>query len=330
MMPQISVIVPVFNEEGNVAPMCEALRELASTTSEYGWEFVFIDDGCVDNTFRLLCEQNEGDPRIKVVQLSRNYGSAIAASAGLQLASGDAAVVIAGDLQDHPREIPRLLEIWRQGFDVVWAVRATRDDPPMARFFSRLFARIIRRVALPSFPESGSGSFCLLSRVVISAFNAFPEHHRAFGTLVLHFGFRQAQISYHRLRREIGESKWSFRQKVKAAIDIVVSFSVLPLRIGSIAGIACAALAFLLIIIQSVNRVVYGAEVPGLTQLSVLVLLLGGLQLLMLGVLGEYLWRTLDDTRRRPLFLIQQLRGSFPSYTPPLPPSGLNIKHQAE
>jgi len=320
-MPLISVVVSMFNEAGNVGAMCEALRQMSDTAAEYEWEFVFVDDGSVDDTFKLLCDEYIRDNRVKIVQLSRNYGGAIADSAGLQFASGEAAIVIAGDLQDHPREIPRLLEAWRQGFDVVWAVRATRDDPPMDRFFSSLFAKLIRLVALPNFPKTGSGGFCLLGRLVITALDSFPERNRGVGALVLYSGFRQTRITYHRQRREVGTSKWSFRKKVRAAIDIIVSFSVLPLRIGSIAGVVCAVLAFILMIIQVINRLLYATEVPGLTQLSVLVLFLGGLQLLMLGVLGEYLWRTLDDTRRRPLFLVQQLFGDFRSHTPPLPPA---------
>ena len=321
-MPLISAVVPMFNEAGNVGPMCEALRQMANATTGYEWEFVFVDDGSVDATYQLLCDEHTRDRRVKIVQLSRNYGGAIADSAGLQFAAGDAAVVIAGDLQDHPREIPRLLEAWRGGsVDVVWAVRATRDDPLMDRLFSELFAKLIRLVALPNFPKTGSGGFVLLSRVVISALNAFPERNRGVGALVLYSGFRQTQITYHRQRREAGQSKWSFGRKVRAAVDVIVSFSMLPLRIGSIAGLICSLLAFVLIVIQVVNRLLHGTEVPGLTQLSVLVLFLGGLQLLMLGVLGEYLWRTLDDTRRRPLFLVQQLRGDFRPYTPPLPPA---------
>jgi glycosyltransferase involved in cell wall biosynthesis len=320
-MKLISVVVPMLNEAGNVGPMCDALRQMADATSGYDWEFVFVDDGSVDDTFKLLCDEAACDDRVKIVQLSRNYGGAIADSAGLQFAGGDAVIVIAGDLQDHPREIPRLLETWGDGvFDVVWAVRATRDDPPMDRLLSSLFAKLIRLVALPNFPKSGSGGFVLLSRVVISALNAFPERNRGVAALVLYSGFRQTQVTYHRQKREIGTSKWSLRRKVRAAIDIIVSFSMLPLRIGSLAGMICAVLAFLFMVIMVINRLIFGTEVPGLTQLSVLVLFLGGLQLLMLGVLGEYLWRTLDDTRQRPLFLVQQLRGEFRPYTPPLPP----------
>jgi polyisoprenyl-phosphate glycosyltransferase len=191
----------------------------------------------------------------------------------------------------------------------------------MDRLFSRLFAKLIRLVALPNFPESGNGGFVLLSRVVISALNAFPERNRGVGPLVLYSGFRQTRITYHRQKREIGRSKWSLRRKVRAAVDIIVSFSMLPLRIGSMAGLTCAIGAFIFMIVMIVNRLLYGTEVRGLVLLSVLVLFLGGLHLLMLGMLGEYLWRTLDDARRRPLFFVQRLHGKFRPYTPPLPPA---------
>jgi dolichol-phosphate mannosyltransferase len=316
----ISVVIPVFNEGGNVGPMCEALAQMAESLAACDWEFLFVDDGSGDDTFARLCALQQRDPRIKIVQLSRNYGGAVADSAGLQFASGDAAVVIAGDLQDHPREIPRLVERWRAGFDIVWAVRETRDDPPLDRFLSRAFAALIRRMALPTFPASGTGGFCLLDRIAIDALNAFPERNRSIGTLALFTGFRQTQVQYQRGKREVGVSKWSLRRRLRMAMDIIVSFSMLPIRIGSLAGIVIAALTFVFIVVQVANRLLYGTPVPGLTQLSVIVLFLGGLQLTMLGVLGEYLWRALDDVRRRPLFLVQQLRGEFPSYAPPLPP----------
>jgi dolichol-phosphate mannosyltransferase len=319
--PLISVVIPVFNEGANVRPMCEALREVADAATAFAWEFVFVDDGSSDDTFALLCQANALDARVKVVQLSRNYGGAIADSAGLQFARGDAAIVMAGDLQDHPRELPRLVERWREGFGVVWAVRAVREDSAADRFFSRAFAAMIRKIALPNYPATGTGGFCLLDRMVIDALNAFPERNRSITSLALFSGFRQTQISYDRQRREAGRSKWSFRRKVKAAIDIIVSFSMVPIRIGSLAGFIIAALTFLFIIVQVVNRILYGASVPGLTQLSVIVLFLGSLQLIMVGMLGEYLWRTLDDARRRPLFLVQHLRGDFPAYVPPLPPT---------
>lgn len=317
----VSVIVPVYNESGNIQPMYDALREVAGSCRKLDWEFLFVDDGSTDNTFELLTAIVAVDPRLKVVQLSRNFGSHAACSAGLQLAAGDAAVIIAGDLQDHPREIPRLIEKWLEGFHVVWGVRTRREDKAADKLFSRLFAEIIRRIALPNYPRTGTGSFCLIDRLVIDSFNAFEERNRSIGGLILFSGFRQTQISYERLKRQIGTSKWSFGRKLKTAVDIIISFSVMPLRAASLSGLMIAVAAFIFMLYQIVSRVLYGTTAPGFTQSVVLLLMLGGLQLAMLGVLGEYLWRTLDDVRRRPLFFVQQACGEFSGYRAPLPPS---------
>lgn len=316
----ISIVIPVFNEQANINPMCSALSDMAQTVADCDFEFLFVDDGSNDNTFILLCDVHAHDKRFKIIQLSRNYAGAIADSAGLQFAGGDAAVIIPGDLQDHPREIPRLIAKWREGFDAVWAVRAARDDTLLEQLLSRAFAITIRRIALRNYPASGTGGFCLLDRVVIDALNAFPERNRSVTSLALFAGFRQTQLPYHRAKRQAGRSKWSFRRKIKAAVDITVSFSMLPLRMASLAGISIALLTFLFAVVMVIRRVLYGAPVPGLTQLTVIVLFLGGVQLMMVGILGEYLWRTLDDSRRRPLFLVQRVRGDFTQYAPPLPP----------
>jgi len=319
--PMISVVVPVYNESDNVRPMCDALREMADPLADLEWEFLFVDDGSTDDTFARLAESSEVDPRIKIVQLSRNFGGAIADSAGLRFASGDAAVVIAGDLQDHPREIPRFIAKWREGYHAVWGVRASRDDPALDRLFSLMFAGIIRRIALPNYPPSGTGGFCLLDRLVIDALNGYDERDRSVVGLVMFSGFRQTQILYDREKRHTGHSKWSIERKLRAMVDIVVQFSMVPIRLVSLAGIAVAICAFLFMLLQIYERLAHGTRLPGTTLLSVLIAFFGGAQLAMLGVLGEYLWRTLEGSRRRPLFLVQQLQGRFPRYQPPLPPS---------
>src|SRR5215475_15147842 len=185
-----SVIVPVYNERDNVGALYQALSEVATRESLLDWEFLFVEDGSTDDTFTILADLNRTDPRVKVVRLSRNYGSHTGAAAGLQFASGHAAVIMAGDLQDHPREIPRFLNKWREGFHVVWGVRATRQDNRLDRFLAGAFSALIRRVALPNYPRQGTGSFCLLDRKAIDALNAFPEHNRMTFGLVLLAGFR--------------------------------------------------------------------------------------------------------------------------------------------
>jgi glycosyltransferase involved in cell wall biosynthesis len=319
--PTISVVVAVYNESSNVVPLHEALDEVTRLHSDMRWEFIFVDDGSVDDTYDRLSQLSNSDSRLKVVQLSRNYGAHTATAAGLQFASGDAAVAISGDLQDHPREISRLLEKWREGFHVVWGIRTKRDDSPIDKFLSRLFAQLIRRVALPNYPTAGAGGIWLIDRLVVDALNAFPERNQVVSGLILFAGFRQTQITYARQKRHSGTSKWSLRRKLGLTADYIVAFSMLPIRMASLTGLVIAALAFVYMVYQIVSRLVYGTTVPGFTQSIVLLLMLGGLQLAMLGVLGEYLWRTLDDVRRRPLFFVQSLRGDFPRYRPPLPPA---------
>ena len=307
-----SVIVPVYNERDNLRALYQALCEAATRESSLDWEFLFVEDGSTDDTFAILADLNRTDPRVKVVRLSRNYGSHTGAAAGLQFASGHAAVIMAGDLQDHPREIPRFLAKWREGFHVVWGVLSSRQDRRLDRLLSDMFSAMIRRMALPAYPRGGSGSFCLLDRKVIDALNGFPERNRLTSGLVLMAGFRQTEIQYDRLERHSGVSKWSLRRKIKLTIDTVVSFSSLPMRVTSAAGITIAALSFIYAMYLMLDTLINSRAPEGWTTIIVLILMLGGLQLVVLGMMGEYLWRVCEETRRRPLFLVQEVAGVFP------------------
>jgi glycosyltransferase involved in cell wall biosynthesis len=307
-----SVVIPVYNERDNVRAMHQALCAVAAAESSLDWEFLFVEDGSTDDTFAILADLNRTDPRVKIVRLSRNYGSHTGAAAGLQFASGHAAVIMAGDLQDHPREIPRFLAKWREGFHVVWGVLASRQDSRIDRLLSAIFLALIRRVALPAYPRHGAGSFCLLDRKVVDALNDFPERNRLTSGLILLAGFRQTEIQYDRLERHSGVSKWSLRRKIKLTVDTVVSFSSLPMRVTSAAGVTIAALSFVYAAYLAFDTLINGRVAEGWTTIVVLILMLGGLQLFVLGMLGEYLWRVCEETRRRPLFLVQELIGTFP------------------
>ena len=319
-----SVIIPVYNERENLRAMYEALCAVAAHEKSLDWEFLFVEDGSTDDTFARLAEINRTDPRVKVVRLSRNYGSHVGAAAGLQFASGDAAVIMAGDMQDHPREISRFLEKWREGYHVVWGVRATRQDGWSSRLMAGLFSALIRRIALPNYPEKGTGSFCLLDRKVIDALNAFPERNRMTFGLILMAGFRQVQIEYDRLERHAGVSKWSIGRKIKHTIDTVVSFSSIPIRMTSMLGVVIAVLSFVYAVYLTIDTLMYGRSVEGWTTIIVLLLMLGGLQLVVLGMLGEYLWRVSDEVRRRPLFLVQEVAGEFPRVRQQLQKAGVD------
>ena len=308
------MIVPVCNERDNVMPMLDALRETAQRADWLDWEFLFIEDGSTDETFTRLLQARARDPRVNVIRLSRNYGSHTAVAAGLRYASGDAAVIVAGDLQDHPREILRFLEHWRQGFDVVWGVRSERDDSRVDIALSRIFAAVIRRIALHSYPPSGTGGFCLIDRKVIDALNSFPERNRLTTGLILHVGFRQTMVAYNREQRHSGQSKWSLRRKLKTMADTVVAFSTTPIRFATLSGIALAFVGIAYGCFLAAYRLIKGPQavsVNGWTTIVVLVLVLSGLQLGVIGMLGEYLWRALDDVRQRPMFLVQELVGDF-------------------
>jgi dolichol-phosphate mannosyltransferase len=292
--------------------MYDALCAAASAEPTVDWEFLFVEDGSTDDTFALLEDLNRTDPRFKVVRLSRNYGSHAGAAAGLQFASGDAAVIMAGDLQDHPREIPRFLAKWREGFHVVRGVRATRQDGWTTRIMANAFATLIRHIALPNYPSTGTGSFCLLDRKVVDALNLFPEHNRLTSGLILLAGFNQTQIEYDRIARDSGASKWPLRRKIDLTISTIVAFSSVPIRLTSLLGIVIATLSFIYAGFLIVDTLLYGRAVEGWATIIVLMLGLGGLQLFVLGMLGEYLWRVSDEVRRRPLFLVQEVAGDFP------------------
>lgn len=297
--------------------MHAALSAMAGGQTDCDFEFLFVDDGSTDATFERLNALIAQDSRVKVVRLARNYGSHTGAAAGLSYAAGDAAMIMAGDLQDHPSEIPRFIERWRTGFHVVLGVREKRADSAIDRFLAHCFGVIIRRIALPNYPRAGTGSFCLLDRLVIDALCAFPERNRMTFGLILYSGFRQTYIPYNRLERQAGTSKWTFRSKVKHLFDTVVSFSHVPLRLASVSGvlIALASLAYAGFLV--IDHLFHGSVVPGWTTTVVVVLMLGGLQLIVLGIMGEYLWRAHDDIRRRPLYFVQQTAGRFdPARTP--------------
>ncbi|MBF0340009.1 MAG: glycosyltransferase family 2 protein [Magnetococcales bacterium] len=324
-----SVIITIFNEYENLENLYAALCDLAESEPQLMWEFVLVNDGSTDDTHTLLQQFSARDARFKVVSLSRNFGAHVAETAGLHFCSGDVAVLTVADLQDHPKEIARMLEEWRHGADVVWGVRSSRADHWMSVFTSTVFANIIRRIALPQYPPTGSGGFVLIDRKVIEALKSCPERNRINSGLIMRAGFRQTSIKYDHLARKAGRSKWTTMKKVRLFIDTVVSFSSFPIRFISVTGLAVAVLSAFYAIFLIINRLVYDSIVPGWTTILLVMLILNGVQLTFLGVLGEYLWRSLDDSRRRPLFFVQEVIGDFPRLKIPSLNTGLPV-YQAE
>ena len=316
--PLIAIVVPVFNERDNLRLFHDAVAAVIATLTDYDWEFMFVDDGSRDGSFDVLRELRTADPRVRALRFPRNFGSHVAIAAGIDYCRGDVAIVMAADLQDPPSLIADFVDRWRGGYDVVWGARTGRDESALRAYGMSLFYRMVRRFAIPTYPEGGTGSFCLISRPVIDAFRQCQERNRLTFGLVAWSGFRETSVPYHRPRRLIGASSWTVRRMVKAAIDTFISFSSLPIRTISMLGLLVSAFSFLFGVYVFVNQIFFGTRVMGWTSVMLAVLVLGGVQLLMIGVLGEYLQRILDEARARPLYILERTLGVAPSAA--LPP----------
>jgi dolichol-phosphate mannosyltransferase len=311
--PLITIVVPVFNEGDNLRLFYDAVTEVIRTIPEYDWGFIFVDDGSRDGSFDVLSALRARDERVQALRFPRNFGSHVAIAAGIDYCRGDAAVVMAADLQDPPALIRDFVDRWRSGHDVVWGARTGRDEGALRTYGMAMFYRLVRRFAIPTYPQGGTGSFCLISRPVIDAFRQCQERNRLTFGLIAWSGFRETSVPYHRPRRLIGASSWTLRKMVKAAIDTFVSFSSLPIRTISFLGLLVSALSFIFGVYVFINQVFFGTRVQGWTSVMLAVLVLGGVQLLMIGVLGEYLQRILDEARGRPLYIVERTLGFSPA-----------------
>lgn len=308
-MPLVSIVVPVFNEEGNLPRFHDELSGVMLAIADCDWELVFVDDGSRDRSFGLLEELRTRDHRVTALRFARNFGSHVAIAAGVDYCRGDCAVIMAADLQDPPAVLREFIGRWREGYDVVWGARTGRDDGVLRAWLMKAFYAAVRRFAIPTYPTGGTGSFCLISRKVIETFRQCTERNRLTFGLIAWSGFREIQVPYHRPPREAGSSSWTLGRLVKSAIDTFVSFSFLPIRAISYFGLVVSFLSFIFGFYVILNKLVYGTGVQGWTSVMLAVLLLGGVQLTMIGVLGEYLWRILDETRGRPLYIVERTLG---------------------
>ena len=300
----LSIVTPAFNEARSIPALHERLTAVLSGL-ELQWEWVVVDDHSPDGTWAVLRELAAREPRLKAVRLARNSGSHTALACGLQQARGDCAVVLAADLQDPPETLPALLEKWRAGAKIVWAVREGREGESAAtKGFARLYYGIMRRfVGISEMPATGA-DFFLLDRRVIDVLNVFKESNVSLLALLTWMGFRQDRIFYVKQARQHGRSGWNLEKKLKLVVDSVTSFTYKPIRFMSYAGFAVALAGFFYALVVVVNALV-GKPSPGWSSLMIVLLLVGGLQMLMMGVLGEYVWRALDEARGRPRFIVE-------------------------
>ena len=304
----LSMVIPVFNEEANLVEFHRRLSQVAES-QECEWEFIFVDDGSDDQSFETMHQFHKLDPRVKALKFSRNFGSHMAIVAGLDYCHGDAVIIMSADLQDPPEVIPAFLGKWREGYQVVWGARESRKDSLARKVLASVFYKIIRRIALPNYPTGGTGSFCLMDRKVVDSFRQCPERNRVTFALISWSGFEQANVSYQRASRFAGKSKWTTAKMVKTAIDSIVSFSYMPIRMISYLGIIISFFSFLGVIYVIVTWALWGATVVGWPSLMVVILFLGGVQLIVLGIVGEYLWRIHEETKQRPLYILSDKIG---------------------
>ena len=297
----LSVVAPVFNEEDNIRPFCE--RTVAALGA-MPFEIIVVDDGSNDGTGAALEELAAADRRIRVVTLSRNFGHQTALTAGLEHARGDAVVMIDADLQDPPELIPDLVEWWRKGSDVVVGAREQREGETRFKLMTASwFYRLLGRVAQIEVEEN-AGDFRLLSRRALDALLAMPERNRYIRGMTAWVGFTHTSVPYRRAARHSGDTKFSFLKMLRFSFDAIASFSYVPLQLATLLGFFFAAIAFLGIPVAIAFRVA-GEFVPGITTSVIVVLLLGGIQLMAIGIIGEYLGRVYDEVKRRPLYLVQ-------------------------
>ena len=306
--PVYSIVAPCFNEEGVLHELHRRICEVMDSTGEQ-WELVLINDGSRDRTPELMRELRAGDPRVKVVDFARNFGHQIAVTAGLDYAQGDAVIVIDADLQDPPEVILDLLAEWREGYEVVYAVRAKRmGETWFKEFTARAFYRIIYRITDIDIPMD-VGDFRLMDRKAVNALKGIREKHRFMRGLSVWIGFRQTGVEYVRAERYAGETKYPLKKMLKFALDGITSFSYLPLQLATYVGFICAALAVMGIIVTVILRLSGSQAFYGQATTLVSVLFLGGVQLICLGIIGEYLGRIYDEVKGRPLYIVSSTLG---------------------
>lgn len=305
---QLSIVVPCYNEEPNLDYLLSRLLAVIEPL-QITYEIICVNDGSQDNTLAKLIKHHHLNSNIKVINLSRNFGKEIALTAGLDHARGAAVIPIDADLQDPPELIAKMLEKWREGYDVVYAKRRSRHGETwLKQITANGFYRLLQKMTPVHIPQD-TGDFRLMDRQVVEALKKLPETHRFMKGLFGWVGFKQTALEYDRLPRYKGRTKWNYWQLWNLAIEGITSFSALPLKVWSYMGLLISFGAFIYALFLIVRTLIFGIDVPGYASLMVAILFMGGVQLISLGVIGEYLGRIYAEVKRRPLYLIRDTYG---------------------
>jgi dolichol-phosphate mannosyltransferase len=317
-VPLLSVVAPVHNEEALVAAFHARVRAAVEPLGPY--ELVLVDDGSTDASWQRMLEVAAADPNVRLIRLSRNFGHQPALTAGLDAARGDAVVTIDSDLQDPPELIPELVRSWRDGYDVVYAVRAEREGESAVKLATAsVFYRLLRQMTTTEIPAD-AGDFRLLSRRVVDALGRMPERARFLRGMTSWVGYRQTGVPYRREARTAGETKFPMRKMVRFALDAMTSFSTVPIRLVTGLGFLTVLFCIAYLAYTLYAKFASHSTVPGWTSVVIVVLLLGGVQLLSLGIIGQYIARIFDEAKQ-PLYLVDEVVEAAASREPTQPPS---------
>ncbi|MHB8472634.1 MAG: glycosyltransferase family 2 protein [Gammaproteobacteria bacterium] len=301
----LSVVAPARDEQDVLVEFHARLTPVLDSLTA-NWEIIYVNDGSTDSTLALMESLHATDARVAIVDLSRSFGKEIALSAGLDHARGDAVIVIDTDLQDPPELIPELIQQWQSGHDVVYAQRRTRAGESMLRCATaHVFYRLLQHAGRVQVPID-TGDFRLLSRRAVDALKQLREQHRYMKGLFAWIGYPQIAVPYEREARFAGQTKWNYRALVHLAMEGITSFTTRPLRLATYLGLISAAVAFVYGTVMIVKTLIYGNAVPGYPSLMVVVLFLGGVQLVAIGIMGEYLGRMFDESKQRPLYFVKR------------------------
>ncbi len=300
----LSIVTPAYNEAENLARLHELLHEVMSKM-EIDWEWLIVDDHSDDNTFQVMKTLSAENANIRAIRLARNSGSHAAIMCGLDRASGECASVLVADLQDPPEVILKLFEKWQQGTKVVWAVRSQREGEGRSKvILARLYYWLMSNyVGIKNVPPSGS-DFFLIDRQVIRALQEHDNNNSSILVMLMWLGFEQGYVTYDKKARYKGSSSWSMERRIKLAIDSITAFTYKPIRTMTYVGFIMAMIGFLYAIVVIINAVNLNS-IPGWSSLMVVLLIVGGIQIVMMGILGEYLWRALDEARQRPRYIVE-------------------------
>jgi len=304
-MKKLSIVIPVYNNELNLKSLYEKLNKDVLEKGNFEYEIIFVDDGSEDNSYNELLKLREKDKNIKIIKFTRNFGAHTAVFAGLKYANGNCMLIIPADLQTPPKLVLEMYSWWEKDYKIVLAVRDDREEGKIQSFFSNTYWKLAKKYALKNTPEKGYDSFLIDRKIADSISNA-NEKNSPLSAQILWYGYKVKKIYYIRKKRELGKSQWTLSKKIKLFIDTFIAFSYAPIKIISGLGIIISLAAFIFAIIILFNKFYNNVPIQGWASLMIVLLGLSGIQLITLAIIGEYLWRNFDESRKRPIYIVEK------------------------